>query len=176
MEMIEQTGVEYNLEDNSLSLTFDIGTVKLKIHLQDGQEQDLPLEEGEMIIETKDDVCKKITLMAAIDINIFDNTIAKTSQYLNLKEKIDHKMIEDAYGTEFISIEYVMNPDLLKSMKLNLEDEAWVDLDKLGIDTNINLTDTNNYYINDMSIAYSDNAQEVEFENIFEEEDETSQS
>lgn len=151
-DLLEQTEVEYDLEQETLSFKFNIDGIKLQVILMEGEEEDIFVEKGEISIEAKENVCTNIYLNIFVDEIAFEDIIIKTPQYINFDKKIDPIVLEEAMGNEIFSIEYVLYPDLLKDISLQIGDSKWVDFSELGIDESINLMDISNYYIKNINL------------------------
>ena len=165
-DLMEQTGLEYNLEDDSLGLEFNIDGMKLRFPIE-ADEEFLAIEQGEMRIDAKDNKCKGISITIMVDILEFEDIISKTPQYLNYPNPIDPQFVENAEGDEDVVISYVLHPDLLGQIALQIKEDKWVDFSELGLDESVDLMDMNNYYIKDIAIKAPDE-QDLEFDNIYE--------
>jgi len=167
---IEQSEVEYDIEEDSLSFKFNIDGIKLKFPLEE-EEEEIFIEKGDLSIEAADNVCTQISLNVVVDEFTVENIIVKSFQYVNYPNKIDPATLEDAWGDEIFSIEYILYPDLLKDISIQIGENQWIDFSELDIEESVDLMDTSNYYINNISLENTEESDE--FENIFEDEEET---
>jgi len=166
--MIEQTGLEYNLTDDSVLLKFNIDGSKLKTRYRennDTKEEEIFIKKGDMIFDVKDNKCKNVSLTVHFDMDTFEYVIMKTPPYIFFKDKLDLKVFADPSGYESIIVEYILKPDLLKHINLPVGENQWLEFDQI-VTKSLNLQDTSNYSINNIFIDYGQ-PETDELENIF---------
>jgi len=166
-EFIEQTSVKYNISDGSTLFTFNIDGLPLIFSLEAGNVKNIILEQGDMYLEEKNNICKKLSMSIIMDIIDFQDIIIKTSQYHNFKYKIDPDLLEKAIGTELATIEYILKPELLEKIVLKIENKKWIEFSELKIDKSLDLSDTSNYYINDIAFSLPESPDAISMENVF---------
>lgn len=166
-EFIEQTSVQYNINDDSSLFEFNIDGLPLIFTLEEGNVKNIILEQGDMYIKEKDNICKELSMSIGMDIIDFQNIIIKTPQYRNFKYKIEPDLLANAIGTELVTTEYILKPELSEKIVLKIENKKWLEFSELEIEQSLDLSDTSNYYINDITFSLPESSDEISIENVF---------